>query len=134
MKHLLYFFILFCGLQLVHAGDGIAFTSTTFDHVVTKAKTQGKLVFLDFTASWCMPCKQMDKETFSNKMVGDLVNKHFISFKVDNDYFWGMDIAEKYNVNALPTLLVVDADGNEVKRITGFQSAEKLLSELKPLL
>ena len=119
---------------MVYAGDGIAFTNTSFDNVVSKAKSQGKLVFLDFTASWCSPCKQMDRETFSNKTVGDFMNKHFVSFKVDNDFFWGMDIAEKYNVQALPTLLIMDTNGNVVKRIIGFQTVETLLSELKPLL
>ncbi len=75
----------------------------------------------------------MFRETFSNPCLVDFMNKKFVSFKVDNDFFWGMDIADQYNVKALPTLIVVDSNGKVVKRITGFQTVDGLLNQLKPL-
>ena len=133
VKKLLSILLIVFALQTSFANDGIAFAKSSYDNAISVAKSQGKLVFLDFTASWCLPCKKMERETFSNKSLGDFVNRNFVSFKVDNDFFWGMDLADKYDVKSFPTLLVLDTNGNVVKRITGFQTAEGLLGELRPL-
>lgn len=131
MKRILNILILLFSINILVANDGIVFTGTSYESVVSEAKSQGKLVFLDFTASWCIPCKQMERETFSDPDVGSFVNSNFIPFKVDGDFFWGMDIAEKYNVKVYPTLMVIDGNGKVIKRITGFQTAQGLLNELK---
>lgn len=115
------------------AGGNVAFIDASYETAISTAKTQNKLVFLDFTASWCIPCKKMDRETFTNESLSKLLNDNFVSFKVNNDYFWGMDIADKYSVKSFPTILVVDTNGNVVKRLTGFQSAESLKRQLEPL-
>ena len=120
-------------MQFAFAGDGINFTNSSFDGAISNAKSQGKLIFLDFTASWCAPCKKMDRVTFKNENLGKFMNQNFVSFKVDNDFFWGMDIADRYNVKAFPTLLVIDVNGDVVKRITGFQTADGLLNQLRSL-
>ena len=134
MKYLLNIFVLLFLFQTsTWASDGIQFSEESYDITTKRAKTQGKLMFLDFTASWCMPCKKMERETFTNKLLGDFVNSNFISMQVDVDWFWGMDVAEKYNVTAYPTILVVDTKGNVVRTIRGFQSASQLLSQLRSL-
>ena len=133
VKKLLSALVLLLVMQTSFANDGIAFSKSSYDNAVSSARSQGKLVFLDFTASWCLPCKRMERETFSNKNVGDFVNKNFVSIKVDNAFFWAMDLADKYDVKSFPTLLVLDTSGNVVKRITGFQTAEGLLGELRSL-
>ena len=134
MKRFITLFVLLFSISTVFAGSGIDFNdSSTYESVVSQAKSQGKLVFLDFTASWCIPCKKMEKETFSDATVGEFVNSNFIPFKVNGDFFWGMDIAEKYNVKVYPTLMVIDGNGKVIKTITGYQSVQDLLSALKPL-
>ncbi len=88
-------------------------------------------MLLDFTASWCMPCKKMERETFVDESLGDYVNKNYVSIQVDVDWFWGMDVAEKYGVTAYPTILVLDTKGNVVRTIRGFQTAANLLHQLR---
>ena len=50
--------------------------------VQTKAKENGKLIFIDFYTTWCGPCKQMSKNIFPLKEVGDFYNKHFVNYKI----------------------------------------------------
>jgi len=50
-----------------------------------KAKTENKFVFVDAYATWCGPCKKMDKEVYTDQMVGELVNSKFISVKLQMD-------------------------------------------------
>jgi thioredoxin-related protein len=115
------------------AGDGIDFLTENYPKAVSTAKVEKKLMLLDFTASWCFPCKKMEREVFPDAALGEFVNEQFISFKVNADYFWGMDIADEFKVKAYPTILIVDQNGKVVKRIVGYQTAESLLAELKPL-
>ena len=80
-----------------------------------------KLTMVDFYATWCGPCMQMDpfvKEIKLEKK--DLVNV----IQVDTDKF--TDIAEKYQIDALPTLIFFK-DGKIVHREVGGRSKEDLL-------
>ena len=49
--------------------------------LMEKAKSENKIIFLDFYADWCAPCKQMDKEVFQDNRVGEFFNENFINFK-----------------------------------------------------
>jgi len=63
-----------------------------------------------FSAPWCGPCK----------MLGPTMDKSGLPFtkvNVDND----TELAAKYGVRSVPTLLVVDSAGEEVKRLVGNQ-------------
>ncbi len=80
-----------------------------------------KLTMVDFYATWCGPCMQMDpfvKEIKLEKK--DLVNV----IQVDTDKF--TEIAEKYQIDALPTLIFFK-EGKIVHREVGGRSKEDLL-------
>lgn len=80
-----------------------------------------KLTMVDFYATWCGPCMQMDpfvKEIKAEKK--DLVNV----VQVDTDKF--TEIAEKYQIDALPTLIFFK-NGKIVHREVGGRSKEDLL-------
>lgn len=76
-------------------------------------------VILDFTATWCGPCRQM------KPVVEQLARQGFPIKAVDLDEH--RELAEKYQVEAVPTFIVVDpSDGRELGRISGVQPAETL--------
>ena len=54
--------------------------------VVDKAEAENKLVFLDIYTDWCLPCKIMEEEVFTNEPLGEFFNDNFISYKVNNNY------------------------------------------------
>lgn len=83
--------------------------------LLEQAQREGKLVFVDFYATWCGPCKAMDRNVFSDKRVGDYFNENFVSYKVDADGE-GSHIAAIYDIKSLPTLLFLDANGDVLAR------------------
>ncbi len=93
-------------------------SETLFD-VLDKAETQGKLAYVDVGTSWCLPCKLMQQEVYTDKEIADFLNKHFINFKVDAEKGNGPNIAAIYEVQGFPTLLFMDAQGRVIVRKFG---------------
>ena len=93
--------------------------STSLEPVLTKAKKENKLIFLDFYTSWCAPCKVMDKDVFTHRETADFLNKNFVNYKINAEKNNGPDLAMIYGVNSFPTLLFVDAKGKVVLRHVG---------------
>ena len=130
MRHSLYLALLFtismvgCKSseisQTTKVLDGIQFSKgENFETVLALAKSEGKLVFVDFYADWCTPCKMMDQEVFTDKSIGDYFNKKFVNIKVDSEKGNGPDLAAIFEVTALPTLLFLDEIGRVVMRREG---------------
>jgi len=84
---------------------------------------------IDFYADWCIPCKELDALTFSDQRVLDKF-KQFTVYKVDmtKNNETNEQLRKRFNVIGMPTVLIVDSKGNEIKRLTGFVDADKFLS------
>ena len=98
--------------------QGIDFQHITFDEAIQQAKQQDKLIFIDFYTQWCGPCKKLAAGSFKDEAVGEYYNSHFVIIKLDAEKE-GLAIAQKYSVNAYPTLMFVDSEGNIIYRGTG---------------
>ncbi len=109
------------------AQEGIVFEKTAFKDILAKAKKENKLVFMDAMASWCGPCKMMDKNVFSKKNVGDYYNSSFINAKFDMEKGEGREIAAKYGVRSYPTYLFINGDGVLVSRNFGYMPESTFL-------
>lgn len=107
--------------------EGIQFEKKGWNYALTEAKNQNKLVFLDAYTSWCGPCKLLKKNTFTDKAVGEFFNKNFVNVTEDMEKGVGIQLAAKYQVNAFPTLLITDGDGNLITYTKGYLSPEQLL-------
>lgn len=91
----------------------------TLDQVLKRAKKEDKLIFMDFMASWCLPCQLMNEEVFTHQETADFLNENFINFKIDGERGYGPEIMANYRVQAYPTLIFTDAEGNVLERKMG---------------
>lgn len=116
------------------AADGtpssIAFTSESFEIAKQRAVNEGKLLFVDFYANWCTPCKWMDKTTFTHGEIIDVLNTNYVSIKVDIDTKAGFALKEKFAIGVLPTMLIFNSDGSMVERMQETLSKDRLLNLL----
>jgi thioredoxin 1 len=113
---------------------GIQFKVNSLEEAKKAAKKEKKIIFIDAYASWCGPCKMLDKNTFSDASVGKYFNEKFINFKVDCEkHADGPEVMKTYGVSAYPTLLWVDAEGKLVKKEIGYKSPEQLLRAVQDI-
>jgi len=126
---------LMVGSSPVKASNGapvnaVAFHTGSFDSGLTKASAEGKLFFVEFYADWCTPCKWMDKTTFTNNEVVDLMNSHYVALKLDIETDDGSALKNKYSVRMLPTIMIFNANGDMVERVEKTLSPESMISLL----
>lgn len=125
-------FTLFMGWSIVGNGQGIQFFKGTFDEALAKAKEEKKLIFVDFYAVWCGPCKQMVEKVFVDEEVGKFMNDKFVCMQIDVEKAgWQKETAEKYNVTVLPTLIFFKADASVVSRLAGARDKADFLNSAK---
>lgn len=108
----------------------VDFTKEKINDALSRASAEGKLVFVDFYATWCMPCKWMDKTTFTNPEVVGALSESFIPIKVNIDDAQGFELKNKYDINVLPTMLILNSKGQLVERIEQTMSPEDLVKVL----
>ncbi len=102
--------------------------STDLNQALADAKATNKSVFVDFYADWCSYCKEMDSGTYTSTQVMEKLNQSYVLVKVDVDE--NPDLSTKYQAYSLPTMVILDSSGNEIKRINGYQTPDQLLSQI----
>jgi thiol-disulfide isomerase/thioredoxin len=117
-------------LSNVSFAEGINFQDLRLEEALEKAKKENKKVFIDVFTTWCGPCKVLDKYVFQTKGVGDRMNAEYVSIKVDAENSPDQLSVLAYGIEAYPTMLILDGDGNEVHRIVGSLSVESFHNEL----
>lgn len=98
-----------------------------------KATAENKPVIIDFGATWCAACKELEHETFPHAGVRSEA-KRFIAIRVDATDDEAPDtkrLQDKYKVVGLPTVIMLDSSGNEVSRFVEFVKPDKFVAAMK---
>jgi len=109
------------------AEKGIQFVEANWEKAIAEAKKQKKMIFIDAYTSWCGPCRMLKQNTFTDKAAGDFFNKHFINIALDMEKGDGIAFAQKYQIAAYPTLLIMDADQKSVSMSEGYINPAQLI-------
>jgi thiol:disulfide interchange protein len=96
---------------------GIAW-QTNLPAALGEARAQHRLVLVDFSASWCPPCLAMKHDVWPDPKVVASVKAGFIPVTIDVDK--DDSLSDRYDVPAIPAVLVLDGNGKIVRRHDGF--------------
>lgn len=113
---------------LLYSQQSIRFESGRFEDILAKAKSENKLVFLDAYASWCGPCKLMEKNVFTDKAVQSYYDMNFINARIDMEKGEGPSLASRYQVASYPSFLYLNGSGEVVFRSMGYLPANDFLA------
>jgi uncharacterized protein YyaL (SSP411 family) len=121
---------LFACFALMRAGAADLNWLTDLPKAQAQAKTENKLVFLDFTGSdWCIWCKKMDEDTFAKPDFADYARKNLVLVQLDypNQKPQPDDLKKanaalqvKYKIEGFPTIIALKPDGTVVWTQVGY--------------
>ncbi|HEY0896201.1 MAG TPA: thioredoxin fold domain-containing protein, partial [Sphingobacteriaceae bacterium] len=127
--------VLITSAATLFAQNGVAFTKgLSWAQIKEKAKTEQRYIFVDTYTTWCLPCKEMEKEIFPQPAVGAFFNANFINValqldvtKKDNEevkrrYEDARYFLNTYKIRSFPTYLFFDPYGELVHTINGASS------------
>nr|WP_246215857.1 protein-disulfide reductase DsbD [Microvirga makkahensis] len=109
-------------------------TPEQFDAAIRRAQAQGQPILVDFTAEWCVTCKEIDRDVFANPTVqARLKDVAFIKADVTDYNDASRDLMRRFGVVGPPTILFLDPKtGQEIApaRTIGAVDADGFLQKL----
>ncbi|MBI5244494.1 MAG: thioredoxin family protein [Elusimicrobia bacterium] len=106
---------------------------TDWDSARKAARAAKTPVLVEFHAVWCYSCYYMEKHVLSSPAFQKAAAQLTL-LKLDADTPEGQEMKEKYAARVLPTVLIADADGNELGRIVGEQTDADFLAQLSGII
>ena len=145
--------VLLC-CQIVYAQMAPDFTLTDIDgNVFSLSDFRGKVVLLDFFATWCGPCRaemphlKALNEKFGEELVIISISvdpnydsvERLKSFRQDYNITWTLardttNVQAQYNVTAIPTLYIIDQNGYVRFHHVGLTEEDALITEISQIV
>lgn len=136
----IFFSLLAIGFSLILIGNdsgwfrgdrpAIFDTHRDFQSAVDAAEAADRILVVDMTASWCPPCKEMDRTVWVNPDLEAYLAENAVVVQIDVDDY--PDLAQEFRIEAIPTIIVVDVKRSiELDRRTSLIEAPALIAWLK---
>ena len=106
-----------------------------FDQGTTEAQRSGKKILIDVYTGWCVWCKKMDANTYSDDSVAAYLGRHYVLIKLDAESASGLtyrgekyteqDLARLFGVNGYPTTVFLKSNGDPITSLPGYADASQ---------
>lgn len=116
-------------MELMPKGSGITWLG--FEEGMAVAGQAKKPVMMDFSTSWCVWCKKLEADVFSQSEAIKLSDQ-FVCIRVDGDA--RRDLVQRYRVDGYPTIVFLNRGGQPVHRIGRYEDLAQFLSDMKQAL
>ncbi len=113
--------------SFINTASEIRFIEEDWNLARKKAVLEGKYIFVDAYASWCMPCKMLKLTTFKNNKAAAFFNKNFINLSIDMEKGQGVKLSKIWGVRAYPTLIIFTPQGKPVIGTVGLIKGHDLV-------
>ena len=96
----------------------------SYEQALNQAQLEGKLILAYLFTDWCGYCKKMEAETFTDKTVIDEMSDRYVWLKLNAETDEeGRQLQGRFNITGYPGMLLLDGEGQEMGRISGFVPA-----------
>jgi protein disulfide-isomerase len=109
------------------AGQSSVAWRTNLNDALAESRQTGKPVLADFSAEWCGPCQVMKHDVWTDAAVGREVERLYVPLAVDVDANGA--VAQRYGINSIPAILILDASGKVLRR-GSFMTRQEVLDFL----
>ncbi len=113
------------------ASDGPKWSEWSED-LFARAQAEQRFVILDLEAVWCHWCHVMEKTTYANPEVRELLAAKYLPVRVDQDA--NPDLSSRYGDWGWPATIVFGPDGTEIAKIRGYIEPERMQALLKAII
>ena len=118
---------------LIFIISGLIFSANTgaqihllhnYDLARSIANKSGRLIVMDFWASWCGPCKVMDEELWNSPEI-QKISKNFIGVRIDVEV--EKTLVKRYRANSIPKVIIITVNGDVIWEQEGYDYADTFL-------
>jgi thiol:disulfide interchange protein DsbD len=125
---------LFLAIQYVR-GTSVKAQYNDVDSCLKAGREAKRPILMDFWATWCEKCIELEKTTLAHKSVAKVLKRRFVFCKIDctKKSAKVKKIKRRFKVGGLPTLVILDSRQKPAKNVVGMVTPKELLKILKKI-